>query len=346
MQKEKSVGSLNQLQKIVYWTMLWGVLQLFVGYGSSHFLFSSLLGTLLFVLVLISVEYLMLKKNVRPLNEGRYLSFALKFISVFLAFLGCVVIILTLGVGLYPNLRADDLPPFTQNLAFLVSFSFLLILMTIIIRLWVDKTRIEAIQIGLRQELLEKELALKVAQLDNLKGQINPHFLFNTLNTLYGLALQNSSKTPGMVLKLSSLLEYGLYHVEKDQVLLSEELKYLREYVEVELERFRDSAVFEIEENSKRDHEIAPFLLLPLIENVFKHGDRENGKLLIQLKLSTNQEHLDLRLTNNCKEGEFTFGLGLSNVRDRLYLLHGDKAVLSILKEQNTFQVHLKIDFS
>lgn len=346
MQKDKPAKSISQSQKIAYWVFLWLTLQLFVGYGSSDFLFSFLLGTVIFGLVLSALMYLMLPKNIRSLSEGRYLSFALKFFTVFLALAAFITILLTIGVAFYPDLRADDLPPLTQNLAFLVSFSFLLILMTIIIRLWSDKAGIEAEQTILKQDLLEKELALKTAQLDNLKGQINPHFLFNTLNTLYGLALQNSGKTPDMVLKLSSLLEYGLYHVEKEQVLLSEELKYLKEYVAIELERFKDSAVFELEVDTQKDHAIAPFLLLPLIENVFKHGDREPGKLLIKMKLKSDQNGLDLRLSNNCKEGEFVFGLGLSNVRDRLSLLYGDKAVLTILKEQSTFEVHLQIDFS
>ena len=126
--------------------------------------------------------------------------------------------------------------------------------MTIIIRMWVDRVQIEKNQMRLRQDLLKNDLALKVAQLDNLKGQINPHFLFNTLNTLYGLALHNSSKTPEMVLKLSSLLEYGLYHVEKEQVLLTEELKYLKEYAAIELERFKHAVVLQIEEDIQEDH--------------------------------------------------------------------------------------------
>lgn len=346
MQKDKPDKSITQSQKAAYWVFLWLAFQLFVGYGSSDFLFSFILGNVIFGLVVVALIYLLLPKNVRPLNEGEYLSFALKFLTVFLALAALITILLTLGIAYYPGLRADDLPPLTQNLAFLVSFSFLLILMTITLKLWIDKTVIEALKMELEQDLLEKEISLKTAQLDNLKGQINPHFLFNALNTLYGLALQNSDKTPDMVLKLSSLLEYGLYHVEKEQVLLSEELKYLKEYVAIELERFKDSAVFELEEDIQKDHAIAPFLLLPLIENVFKHGDREEGKLLIQMKLKSDQNGLDIRLSNNCKKGVITYGLGLSNVRDRLSLLYEGKAVLTILKEVSRFEAHLKIDFS
>jgi len=346
MQNEKSVRALSQRQKAVYWIFLWLVLQLFIGYGSSDFLFSFSLASLLFLFVLLGVEYLMLPINVRNLDEGRYLPFILKFAIVFLALAVCITTVLTLALGYFPGLRAEDLPPLTQNITFLISFSFLLILMTIVIRLWADRTQIEKEKMKLGQVLVEKELALKVAQLHNLKGQVNPHFLFNTLNTLYGLALQNSSKTPEMVLKLSNLLEYGLYHIEKDKVLLTEELKYLKEYVAVELERFKHTVMFRDEEHILFDHEIAPFLFLPLIENVFKHGDREHNELVIALKLKSDEDSLYLDISNNCKDGEFKFGLGLSNIRDRLNLIYGKRAALSIEKGDGTFRVQLRIDFS
>ena len=103
--------------------------------------------------------------------------------------------------------------------------------------------------------------------------QIHPHFLFNSLNTIYGFALKKSDDAPEMILKLSNLLDYILYQIEKPQVLLTDEINHLMDYVSLEKMRFHDTldVTFNIE-NINESTKIAPMLLLPFIENSFKHG--------------------------------------------------------------------------
>lgn len=196
---------------------------------------------------------------------------------------------------------------------------------------------------------LEKE---KIStELKYLKSQINPHFLFNTLNNIYGLAIEKSDKVPGLILQLSDLLSYSLYESSQQQLPVEKELKLIRDYVAIEKERYGDrvGVIWEIKKEEIKGLEIAPLLFFPLVENAFKHGVKEEtGGGQIQLFLSKEKEHLIFKVKNTIPadylEGEQEkTGIGLSNVRRRLNLLYPNTHELKIEALENWFCVQLKI---
>ena len=132
--------------------------------------------------------------------------------------------------------------------------------------------------IKLENKILETQLKLKEQQLNYLKMQIHPHFLFNTLNTMYGFALKKADDTPEMILKLSNLLDYLLYKVDKPFVLLADDIDHIKDYIELEKMRFNETLKIHFStQNISENIKIAPMLLLPFIENSFKHGAIKNS---------------------------------------------------------------------
>lgn len=167
------------------------------------------------------------------------------------------------------------------------------------------------------------------AELDHLKSQIQPHFLFNTLNNLYGLARDKSEHTETMILKLSELLRYGLYQAQKDRVPLSKEIEYLQNYIA--LQQLRHSQGLEVTMNIQPISgapTIAPLLLIPLLENAFKHGaDLLTEGAFIHTSLKMEKGKLHFRIENNYPEDKTAApgGLGLANLGKRLQLLYPNR---------------------
>ena len=198
---------------------------------------------------------------------------------------------------------------------------------------------------------LEKE---KVeSELNFLKSQIHPHFLFNTLNNLYALTLQKSDKAPDMVIQLSHLLEYTLYSNKETVVDLNEELKQLEGYINLEKIRFGKRLKIKNEINGNTEnHKIAPLLLLPFVENSFKHGASNDVKSPF-IYISTNVENniLNFSICNSYinetgKFEKYKERIGLKNVKRRLELLYPDKHTLEIVQNPETFEVRLRLELS
>lgn len=177
--------------------------------------------------------------------------------------------------------------------------------------------------------------------------QIHPHFLFNTLNTLYGFALKKADETPEMILKLSNLLDYLLYQVDKPFVLLVDEINHINDYIELEKMRFNNTLQVEFRVINMIDSiKIAPMLLIPFVENSFKHGSIQNGVLNINIALSCNDKQLRFLIENTHAESEKKHsGIGLENIKKRLELLYKNKYELKIVESEDNFKVTLKIDF-
>lgn len=200
----------------------------------------------------------------------------------------------------------------------------------------------------LQNKILETQLQLKEQELHYLKMQIHPHFLFNTLNTIYGFALKQSVQTPDIILKLSNLLDYILYQVNKPRVSLKEEVLHIKEYIELEKIRFKDTlkVIFlsdEIDENIQ----IAPMLLIPFVENAFKHGSLVDGFLQIEIKvkLDNDQLYFSIRNTflNDDEKENGNGGIGLENIRKRLDLNFKGKYNLMIEEKDKWFLAELTI---
>jgi len=193
----------------------------------------------------------------------------------------------------------------------------------------------------------------KENELRHLKAQLNPHFLFNTLNNLYGLSVAESKMLPGLMLRLSDLLRYSLYDTNQQYVSLQKEVEYIANYVELEKIRWNDSAAIRLEvQGDMEGQHIAPLLLIVFIENAFKHlsvakGQQayvrillavENGKLHVQVKNSLDTSLLPVQ--TGTRKG----GLGLDNARKRLDLIYPDQYTLTINRLPESFEVELQIE--
>lgn len=196
------------------------------------------------------------------------------------------------------------------------------------------------------KKLREIEKEKFSAELGLLKAQINPHFLFNTLNSLYALTLKGSEQASKVVLRLSDLMHYMLYGASAHKVLLKDEIKYLENYISIEQMRFAERLELSFQYSGDIEGKlIAPLLLLPFIENAFKHGIEDNsGWVTINLKVAGNR--LFLKVENSCVAVPKykSNGLGLSNVRRRLELTYPGNYELTINKTAAAFEAELELD--
>lgn len=196
------------------------------------------------------------------------------------------------------------------------------------------------------QELKKEKLE---AEMKFLKAQMNPHFLFNVLNSLYALALKNSDKTAEMILKLSAMMDYILYESKNDFILIEKELKLINDYVELEKLRYGDKLTYDFIIEGETDNiYIPPLLLFPFIENSFKHGVSNTvNKSYIKASLKLLKTELDFIIENNKPEHEIIVkkqeGIGLANVLKRLELLYDGKYIYEQSETENTFLIKLKL---
>lgn len=188
------------------------------------------------------------------------------------------------------------------------------------------------------------------AELSYLKAQINPHFLFNTLNSIYSLSIIKSDKTPEAVVKLSGMMRYVLSEAHQERVPLDKEITYITHYIE--LQQIRLGNTVQLEYTVQGDmigKEIAPLILISFVENAFKHGvnAEENSAISIQLKAEV--DHFYMEVKNNKVKSVISIeeesGLGIENTKNRLNLLYPNKHELSIQDDGKQFSVILKIFF-
>jgi len=190
------------------------------------------------------------------------------------------------------------------------------------------------------------------AELKFLKSQIHPHFLFNTLNNLYALTLKKSEQAPEIVLKLSDLLSYILYEGNVETISLSNELKSLNNYIELEQLRYgKKLTLTKKVDGCLVGKSIAPLILLPFIENSFKHGANSginNPVISILIKITDDKLHLKVensKLTAEInKDHPNNSGIGMKNVKRRLDLLYKDAYTLDIEESANNFKIDLSLD--
>lgn len=197
---------------------------------------------------------------------------------------------------------------------------------------------------------LEKEKL--EAELNFLKGQIHPHFLFNTLNNLYSLTLKKSDRAPEVVLKLSELMDYMLYNTSEATVPLDKEINYLSNYIMLEKIRYGDrlDTSFNVWGDIS-SHQITPLLLLPFVENSFKHGvSSEIEGVWVTIDLKVKDGILSMKVENSKSREPFfqvrsdhTAGIGLKNVKRRLELLYPGAYKLDIVDEETSYLVDLKL---
>ncbi len=199
-----------------------------------------------------------------------------------------------------------------------------------------------------RNLLQEENLKTK---LDFLKAQVNPHFLFNALNNIYSMAIQNDQKEIAESLdSLSGIMKYLSYDSNKELVPLKKEILLLQNYIEIQHLRLTSSDEVLISfniEGSVRNEMIAPVILLPLVENGFKHGIRLNEECLVSIKLDIKNDFLNFRMKNTLfkekKLNAIEKGIGIENVRNRLALLYPGDFELSLKEEGKYFISNLAL---
>lgn len=198
----------------------------------------------------------------------------------------------------------------------------------------------EKIRKDAEKEKLHTELAL-------LKHQINPHFLFNTLNSIYSLALIQSDKTARAVMMLSDMMHYVISDVANETVPLELELEYVVQYVE--LQKIRLSANVDVQMNITGDpkpYEIPPMILVPFIENAFQYGTSSHENTSIRIDINTGDRLLAFKVSNQVfpgREKAETFGIGIRNTRQRLNLMYPGSHTLDISNNDREFVVTLEI---
>jgi CubicO group peptidase (beta-lactamase class C family) len=201
----------------------------------------------------------------------------------------------------------------------------------------------------IQKENEEKEKLQKESELKYLKEQVNPHFLFNSLNSIYSLSRQSSPETPELVMQLSELMRYQLESAKKDFVLLKKELEFIENYLLLEEKRLSKRCTIEfLIEGELSNYKIAPMLLIPFVENAIKHGAQSTNKQS-KIDVSASIKNSTLYFCSvNSKPSKLSSpkrkGMGLENVKRRLNLLYPNSHVLKIENLEEVYRVNLSID--
>ena len=202
----------------------------------------------------------------------------------------------------------------------------------------------------LNQRLSTIESEKLKTEVSYLRAQINPHFLFNTLNSLYALALEKSDAAPEAILKLSGMMRYVVTESDREHVALENEINYIKNYISLQKLRMDDNTCLSFAtRGSTAGKYISPLLLIPFIENAFKYGLNPEEETAIAIDIDISDTELALRVKNNKVNITLPYeersGHGIENTRLRLQYLYPDKHKLLVLDTAETFEVHLKIAF-
>ena len=201
------------------------------------------------------------------------------------------------------------------------------------------------------RERAERERAQRAAHLDRLRAQLNPHFLFNTLNSLYALAVDRSPRLPELIAEHGALLRYALYDADATAVPLRSEVAFLRGYVDLERLRLEADVRVQLTVEGAADQAVPPLLFVPLVENAFKHLDRSGDGPFVTLALDARDGRLQLSASNRCAPGTRSpcgdgRGVGLRNVRERLALLYPGRHGLDVRADGNVFRADAWVDLA
>jgi hypothetical protein len=205
-----------------------------------------------------------------------------------------------------------------------------------------------ALLLKIRDRWIRAEEEKLHAELAYLKTQINPHFLFNTLNSIYAMALGKSEQTPGAIVRLSSMMRYVLTDAGREKVALKQEIAYLIDYIELQKTRFEGTLSVDLSVNGDADNKrLVPLLLIPFVENAFKYGVNPEEPSTISIRIDIGDHELFLLVANKKvappQPDSDPRGLGIKNTRQRLQLLYPGQHTLEIKEEEKDFTVSLHL---
>lgn len=334
------IGTLH----VLFWVVVYFFYTYFLGYGSIDTVYVNRFSLFLMPVTLIASYFFMYFLIPKYLLKKRRFLFVLY--SMYTVIITTFLILLSIlyGLVLLFEVRPENSTPLTKTLPFIVLGVYFVVVITVAINLVLHNYRYAIDNEDLENKFLQTQLQLKEQELKFLKMQIHPHFLFNSLNTIYGFALKKSEEAPEMILKLSNLLDYILYQIDKPYVLLEDELLHLEDYISLEKMRFRDTLEVSFDHTFKRsDYKIAPMLLIPFVENAFKHGAMIDGVLKVEIKGYESDGQLTFEVVNSSKKNDAEKGIGLDNIRRRLEMLYNEAHTLNIDKGVSHFKTSLSI---
>jgi hypothetical protein len=242
------------------------------------------------------------------------------------------------------GILAIRLPPGNAHIFGYMSSALFMVFLSLGLRVFERQNKIEQRQEELEKEKLNSELAL-------LKNQISPHFFFNTLNNIYSLAGINAEDSQKAIHKLSKLMRYLLYESEHGNTMLSNEIEFMNNYIDLMKLRMSDKVSLEVNFPEQRGPlSIPPLLFIPFIENAFKHGISYRNNSFIKINLRVNKQQIEFSCSNSVNKADAAengnSGIGLENVKKRLNLLFPGKHELKISTASGVFNILLNISLS
>jgi two-component system LytT family sensor kinase len=331
---------------LLFWTGVWFLYYYFFNYNSEDreyvIWFSSLLVPLTMAVTYFLALYL-IPKFLLQQSYGRFFLFSFYVLVVSSYFIvliiyGCLIFL--------KKWDATNIPPMMKNFFFVLILVYLVVVVIGFVTVLNHNFKTDRKNKELQNKILTAQLQLKEQELHYLKMQIHPHFLFNTLNTIYGFALRQSKQTPEIILRLSNLLDYILYQINKPAVSLKEEVLHIREYMELERIRFKETLMIDIDTSEISDQIfIPPMLLMPFVENAFKHGSIRDGFIRIKIRIDVHGNELSFMIQNSADpEREQGNGIGMENIRKRLDLHYDGHYRLEQEHTTSAYIIHLHID--
>lgn len=341
---------IKPLKRTLRHILFWGFILFFFTsiFGVGNTIDMNVLYFSLFLMpVTIGATYVSIYKLLPDyLIPKRYFLFGVYGVYTFIILAIGTVFSIFFALAYLTNFKFEKMTVLSKSSVFIITSICLVVIVVSAFKLLKLNLKQSKNNAKLEAKFLEAQLKLKEQELKYLKMQIHPHFLFNTLNTMYGLALKKAEQAPDMILKLSNLLDYLLYQAEKPLVSFSEEIEHIKDYIALEKMRFNDTLdVTLVVELASENTTIAPMLLLPFVENSFKHGSITNGALQIDIEIKADLEMVHFRIKNsNSNHISSQGGIGLDNIKKRLELLYPNRHKLTIENEDDAFEVYLQLN--
>ncbi len=324
---------------LIFWLTVLVFYVVFFGRQTSNYVQTMFFVGLLMPVTIATTYVLNYYLVPRYLLRNRYGYFILYFVYTLVAslFLELIIAMLTFLVMAGQNTR--NMSPASIDIFFLLASLLVVVFLGVAVKILIywRTARLDN-EVLLRQKL-ETELKF-------LKVQLNPHFLFNTLNNLYYLASQKSDKAPRAILQLSEMLDYVIHQSQYTEVPLPAELQQVDNYIELELLRYGDRVTVEKQvHGDPNPHKIGPMLLITFIENAFKHGVMNStGSSWIRFQLNCDAQWLEVSVRNSRTPAVSGSGIGLANLKSQLMHLYGEKHRLVISDSDSEFSVTLSIN--
>jgi sensor histidine kinase YesM len=191
------------------------------------------------------------------------------------------------------------------------------------------------------------EFEKSALELTTIRNQLNPHFLFNGLNSIYSLSLDKDERTSEAILQLSDILRFVLYEINEKTIPVSKEIEMIEKYIEIQLLRLDNPGLVTFNNKGSFQHGIVPMLFFPLVENAFKHGNLHHKNSKIEIEIDSQESFISFKCMNSFDEldSNSQSGIGIKSVRKSLEHHYGRKASFEINKGEQTFKTSISINF-